>query len=537
MRIKEHKLKINLFELTALILLIIQVAFVVYTNLFRIPDTIDNDSAKLFLRAIEMWNKKSIFLNNWVNMTTLEIDCTALFAIPIYAVTNDIYIAFGAANIIFMGLYIYTFSGIMKKLGVNRFLRIITFILLLIPYSFGQLLYYNMMFFSGGQYIVKALIPALLIWILCNNIEENSFSFNWILMTILCSFLTFISSISSGMYIIMSAIIPIGLCYLWFDISKKKNLKKMILSKGAVYLAIEVFLSVVGIYIGIRKQVSVRGNNMYLISIKQLSASFANRISSLFELLGGLRVESYKVTSSEGITSLLRFAFTIVLLTAIFYYTIKIIKLIVNQKDLSLRELVISYILVVFWCGFIILLLTDITGTPRYNIMSVILAFPLVISGIHDIYNGIQNQNQKLLIMSCAFIIFIGVMFGSDYQVLCDDSDPEMKSQVLKTNQLLDFIHDYPEDHIFVLNDTGLSEVFRTLDYGSSKEYIGYVAATNSIEVYDYYYSDEYYTWLEDPFILIVCDSNSSIDELPDNMKERSEKLGHVHNYSLYYMN
>lgn len=532
---KENIFKMNLFELAVFILLIGQMLFIIYTNLFCIPNTVDNDSAKLFIHAIEMWNNKTLFLHNWANMTTLEIDCSAILAMPLYSITHNIYTAFGLANIAFVTFYIYIFSGIMKKTDASRLIRMFTYLLLLIPYSFGQLLYYNMMFFSGGQYVVKALIPILLIWLLCNLNDEKNL-LNWIIIAALCAFFTFTSAISSGMYVFMSAIIPIGVCYIVFHMPKK-NLKEVFLSRGSIYLAFEFFLSVIGIYISIRKQVNTRGNDISLITIEQLIASFGKRISSIYELLGGLRSNDvYKVISIEGITCLLKFSFSTALLITIIYYTVKMIKIIANQKEFSAKESVISYILVLFWCNFIILLLTDSSGTARYHIMSVVPAFPLLVLGCEKVYNWIKDKNQKLVFNFCVLAILIGIVVGSDYQVLNNDSVPEMNSLVVKANQLLEFVDEYPENHVFVLNDTGLPEMFRLLAYSNSKEYMGYIAETNTIEVHDYYYSDEYYEWLENPFILIICDSNSSIDDLADDMKKRSTRLGHVQNYSVYHI-
>ena len=50
---------------TSFFLLGMQFLFLIYANLKLIPETLDNDVAKLFLHIIKMWEHKTLFVPDW----------------------------------------------------------------------------------------------------------------------------------------------------------------------------------------------------------------------------------------------------------------------------------------------------------------------------------------------------------------------------------------------------------------------------------------------------------------------------------------
>lgn len=254
------------WEIVLSILVGLQILFVIYTNLFRIPITIDNDSAKLFLHAIEMWENKTFFVPDWTNMTTLEADCALLLAAPIYGVIHNIYISFGIANIIIMFLYLYIISALLCRMDITKPYRIAALGLILIPYSFGQLNYYNMTFFAGGQYAVKALIPLLLIWLLTADEKEEK-NISWYLIAALCSILALVSGISSGPYVLLCGIVPVVLCYVWFVVSERSKLYSNLFCRKNMVCVLEGLLFLTGVIITYKMNVGSTSTNMQILPI------------------------------------------------------------------------------------------------------------------------------------------------------------------------------------------------------------------------------------------------------------------------------
>ncbi|MCD7737457.1 MAG: hypothetical protein LUH58_00200 [Lachnospiraceae bacterium] len=143
-----------------LLLLIAELVFILYSNLFMYDTRLDMDMAKLYLHVIEMWENKAIFISGWSYGTTLEFDCASILALPLYGLTGNIYLAFAISNLIFCLLLIWVLFQIFE--GESTLYPLASAVIVFIPYQSGLLDYYNMMFFNGSQYIVKALIPLLL---------------------------------------------------------------------------------------------------------------------------------------------------------------------------------------------------------------------------------------------------------------------------------------------------------------------------------------------------------------------------------------
>ena len=96
--IKKYKDKYVEFGLGALLL--IQFLLICVCNLTLIDNNLDCDNAKMFRHIMEIWERKTLVIPDWSYTTTLEIDCGSLLAIPIYGLTDNIYLADGIANIL-----------------------------------------------------------------------------------------------------------------------------------------------------------------------------------------------------------------------------------------------------------------------------------------------------------------------------------------------------------------------------------------------------------------------------------------------------
>ena len=145
-----------------------------------------------------------------------------LFAVPIYYIVRNIYISVGISNIIYIFLYIITISGILKNIHIKKQYIFLTLCLVLTPYSFGMLEYFNMMFYGGSCYSLKTLVPLLFIWIfLLFEKQENSRKEKLRRAIVLCLYFCFlfITSFSTGLYVMLCGIVPL-LCCIVLDIWK-----------------------------------------------------------------------------------------------------------------------------------------------------------------------------------------------------------------------------------------------------------------------------------------------------------------------------
>ena len=214
----KHKKDVQeLVKLSLIIILAVQFCLIMYSNLTMIEKNLDCDTGKLFNHIAEIWRQKQLLLPNWDYLTTLEWDCSSLFALPFYALTGDIILSFGMANILCLGGFLYIVFYLFK--GEDALYPLLCANLLIIPYRVGMLDYYNMLFFGGAQYIIKASLPLILIGIIIRTeylstvggmsvrkwksiIPQKTDVSDWIISVVYLA-LVLLTSISSGPYVIV----------------------------------------------------------------------------------------------------------------------------------------------------------------------------------------------------------------------------------------------------------------------------------------------------------------------------------------------
>jgi hypothetical protein len=149
-----------------LLLLCAQLVMLIRFNLSDIRYSLDADFANTVYHFRQVIAQGTIALPDWYNTTSLELDGSFLFALPLYYLLHNIFLAVGIANLLFIALYIRIVTELLQCAGVQRRLILFTLCLLLTPYSFGMLEYFNMLFFAGACYSMKVLVPLLLILLL-----------------------------------------------------------------------------------------------------------------------------------------------------------------------------------------------------------------------------------------------------------------------------------------------------------------------------------------------------------------------------------
>jgi len=211
------KIKIDkIAEWMFLALLIVQAGFIIYFNLSDIRCSLDYDAANTFYHYMEVIKNGTMRLEDWNHTTTLELDGSFLFVVPLYYITNDIFLSVGIGNIILMILYIFVIYRIMHYAGVNKMFTYFTLCLVLTPYSFGMLEYFNMMFFGGACYSVKTLVPLiflLLVQLLTKkDFKEKVERIELGIVVILYAGLLFVTAFSTGIYTMLCGLLPMITC-------------------------------------------------------------------------------------------------------------------------------------------------------------------------------------------------------------------------------------------------------------------------------------------------------------------------------------
>ena len=314
MSIQKKRIIPKVFLIT---LLCLEIISWIYVNL-RLNCPYDQDSAKVIYHAVKMWESKSFVLPNWSYITTGEWDCTAFLAMPIYGITNNIFLAFALANIINIFLFVYIIIILFKSAKVQLSYAIIALIILLLPYSVGMLEYSNMLFFSAGQYIYKVLVPLCIIVLLDYEPNRHIFYNACFLITALLLLLT---TTSSGLYPIVSAVFPILLIRLLYYIAQRKMPSK----REVIALLMIIGVSILGIFIHYYENINSSADSQVFVSSTNLIINIQKYFIDSINIFGIFNNESISVISIKCITRVLK------LMLAFFVFFLGLISI----KDLS----------------------------------------------------------------------------------------------------------------------------------------------------------------------------------------------------------
>ncbi|MBO6147697.1 MAG: hypothetical protein J6O70_08990 [Lachnospiraceae bacterium] len=503
------------------IAVVLQFGFIAYANLFTIREVMDNDMAKLFVHIAEMWRTKSVLIPGWVYDTTVEIDCSSVLAVFIYGITGDIYISFGIANIIFLILYLYIIARFAEEAGFTPEAGRLAMLAVMIPYSFGQLLYFDMMFFGGAYYCMKVAVPLIAIYLF---VSGDVFGKRRLPLSVICLCFTFITAFSSGVYVFVSGVLPVLMVYVL--ISRKTR-------ERSIYALIMTVLSSVGIMLNMTVPYDKVGLSGSIVTEDSIGDSVRSLIMCFIEMMGGLPYEQVSPVSVQGIKYVMRFVLILLLIVFAVVYLLKASRSVYYAHE-GVRSEISVYIAALICVDMLILVLTGLGTQSRYLLPSFI---PLLIIFAMELWEKAAERRGTLAgILLVAAVSMVTLL--SDRDVVCGEPYPFYRADSIKYDALDEILAQYPDMDAVFLNDIGTTEIIRARNLEDSREYVTYMCGNADYE--DGMMVCDYYSRLTDPgaidekHILVVNEYFGDISMLPDGMAGYYEQVGEYQIFSVY---
>lgn len=526
---KERKLNIEkMFEVLFFVLLVIQVSILLWFNLKKIPYMLDADAADAFYHMVQIVKNGTLDIPNWHHTTTLEIDSALLFALPIYMLSGNLFVSIGMANLFIIALYISVIGAIMHYANVNRVFIWMTLCFIFNPWSFGMLDYINMLFFGASQYSIKALLPllAVLISILFTqyaHLTKKGRIFAY-LTGIMYMALLFITSMSTGSYVILCGILPVMLSMILDFILRGTVEGKYKIPRFAFFvLSMIVFLAGYLVY---KKMFELPSKyNMNLTKMDDYESLIKACFMGIFQLFGAVTNEPVKGLSLEGIYYCCKKAVVVFLLIASFSQILDIFRK--KHKEWIKRTLNVTFLF-----NFILLMIYDtrFSGVQaleyRYLIIGIV---PLIVFAGILLSDWKTNWNsfQRYSIYAICGILLIICMVGNNRQ-LFNNLDKSTYAM-----EITNYINEIPVESVIFVNDENTANLCRALDtkhkYGAfnSEEQKMYL----SICSYKDEETGQYYG--KNNAIAIVTNTNLT-DYLSEDVSVHYTKVGTVKWYDIY---
>lgn len=198
-----------------LIIALIQFLFVLYCNFFELRSHLGWDSSWLTLKITLVQKEKALISSNWIEQTNPFFDSSIMLAVPIYALLNDVFLAYGIANNIVFLMIVICFIGILKRLDIDAMGQLVACNLLMCPYLTqglninNELGYFACFLATPAAYNVRMLCVLLLFRELIVIIQENRVRIVW---WCVCAILCFVAGTSSELYLFIMFLFP---CYIY----------------------------------------------------------------------------------------------------------------------------------------------------------------------------------------------------------------------------------------------------------------------------------------------------------------------------------
>ena len=470
----------------------------------------DLDFSNLAIHMREMVNSHAVLIEHWSSgVTTLELDCSSLLAIPVYFITRNIYLSYALSNSINIFLWIYVVYALLKRAEISFGFRMLAIGLIISQWGYGMLDYTNMMFIFGAQYVYKSLIPLLLILIITE--PEGGKKWAKLLGIFVYYLLLFVTSLSSGIYVYMCGLMPVLVCTIIYLIINQNP-------KSTKFIIGHALLSTVIVAIGI---VLAKVNNVVpkinTMSLRRIEAVFDGRLStieSLVELFRPMGSEFYEIGSLHSILHLSRLALVLFVFVFGFANIPKVMGLknyksyTESGKETDLSEYICSLLITIFVWNFLVVFLTE--AQPRYHIIG---AVALMLSSAISADKFFSSDNKTLMPKLVVYIVSLFLLISNGLSFSIARKDYYKSSDDLYTviNSVLEYKSKTDTDTVFIYGAYATNELLRVYSKGI------YLACDRNGSVLK---ESDYYSWAGDKSAfsdrnLLVVGEDFSIYDLP----------------------
>lgn len=511
------------------LMLLIQVIWLIYFWFFTDPaTTADHDYMNMVYHFREVLNQKTLALPDWHAATTLEIDTPFLFALPILAAGGSTAVVTGVGNLLMTVLYAGCIYGILALAGVRQPIRLLTVTMVITPYAYGMLEYFNMLFFNGGQYTVKVITPLLLVLLyLWVDLEETRVRniLRYAVWILYLAF-SFTTALSSGIYTMMCGILPVCagiLITLWIQEDWK-----VALSRKKIALLVSTFIVYApGMLFHGRLLPGHDRNHMHLALLDRVISNVEATFLGLFQAFGATTGEPVEIMSPQGIWLCCKILFVVVLLISWLVSLQAIVHksppLQTNVAD-SVRSAAGTLLSTQFTLVIVILLLADTRYSGnllmeyRYHLIGIV---PLIVlSGIvlDTTLNRLRHPKKAVALSITVLFCMLIVLGNMVYTFRHRDRSGYL-------TEMREYFHTLNVESVIFINDQNDADICRGLD--PMIKYGNFQTDTQTLSLsYNSFYASTTGAWYGNRNALVLVEGQTLSDLLPEVIASQYQYAG-----------
>ena len=521
MRIKENLVKnlknMRFWEIAAMLLFVINMAGIFYFNLSDLRLSLDPDFATVVYHLKEIVHKGTLVLPDWIGTTSMEFDSTLLFAIPLYAITNNAFLAVGLSDLLIVFIYITAIWSILRVLRVRIGIRFLTLAVIITPYNYDWLDYFKMLFFAHANYSIKALIPIMLILCLL-AFDEGGYGVyfsKWKRYTFLCVYLTllFVTCASTGAYSVICGVAPIlfvRILSLWKRGYGYRAGALPIWATSGIVAAMGVFIY--------NKIYTGESPITPLVQFGDFTDNLAEVLVGVFQVFGALITGDVPAYSMMGIFYCLKMFFVLVIfiVTALVIYR--------WMRGATNYDHYIMFFAVILF-NMLILTLGDMrSGNDFIPYRYLLVGVPVLLIGMGIMLNRYVETHNKLQTVTVMMTVILAAsyMLVGNFKVTNDNMMD--KDYIV---DMTDYFKTVDADTVFIMDDKDTALMCKSVD--DSKKYACVNSEDENITLEINYYSDEKdFDYYGDKNVIAIPNFNKLTDYVPETVANGYKYIGEV---------
>lgn len=462
--------KYNVTNIILLCLIAIQLCALFIFNMTKLPYESNFDSSAAMAQAMEIVKQKTLFLSDWEYQSTFGLDSVLPLAAVFYAVFHNIFIAYGLADFIGTIFFLYVIISTGKLLNIKNTYLYISCIFLLIPFSRGMLGYYPMMFTGAAYYLIKALLPILLISLVI-RIRKGKMRLYHIPLVMILTWYSFFTGLSCGPYLLVCGFLPVLIWQLLLYVKNfrgknsgdKNSISSRKIPMDIVLSAAAILVLVIGIQVAKVYNPYSFVNGMVLCNADNFFDNLFKFIIGFFELFSAVAYGTVSATSKEAILILMHLliamSFLVLMVKGFVHMAKNFKKCPVAQESSSFNETAdYGFFAMIVLINYGVLILTYTTyGAQtyeyRYHIIPMIAGIFICLLGASHLENVFKPIVSKV-VMTIVIIVMMYVSlseFSSYYRIYNNSDCLKELSETLEANDFevayfVDFNNDKETD-------------------------------------------------------------------------------------------